>query len=179
MTTETAIAGCRRGDNTCQKYIFDSYSAAMLMVCMRYVRDLQDAEELMLGGFMKFYSSIDRLVYTGGSITAWLKKIMVNECLMFLRKRGKLNLVNEAYAAGQTEAETALGNVQLRELFRLITELPEGYRTVFNLFAVEGFSHREIAQMLGISEGTSKSQYSKARTMLQAKIKQQHLNQQQ
>lgn len=171
MTTEKAILGCKKKDRICQKYIFDSYSATMMMVCMRYVKSIQDAEELMLGGFLKFYNEIDRFVVEKGVLAAWLKKIMVNECLMFLRKKGKLNLVDEQLAEHQTDQYDALHGITVRELYTLITSLPDGYRTVFNLYAVEGYTHKEIGQLLGIGEGTSKSQFSKARHMLQKLVK--------
>jgi RNA polymerase sigma-70 factor (ECF subfamily) len=147
----------------------------MLMVCLRYVKSLPDAEELMLGGFMKFYSGIDRFVYAGGNITGWLKKIMVNECLMFLRKKGRLQIVDAELAEQQHDETNLLQGLNTRALYQMISDLPDGYRTVFNLFAVEGFSHREIAQLLGISEGTSKSQFSKARHQLQMQIKESEL----
>lgn len=140
----------------------------MLMLCMRYVKNLPDAEELMLNGFFAFYKSIDRFVYnTDNSITAWLKKIIVNECLMFLRKNGELKIVEEKYAVEAGADENLTAKISADELFREVLALPAGYRAVFNLYVVEGYSHKEIADMLGITEGTSKSQLSKARTMLQ------------
>ena len=156
-----------------QKYLFDRYAEAMLMVCMRYVKNLHDAEELMLTGFQKFYSSIARFTYAGeGSVGAWLKKIIVNECLGFLRKAGTFNYAGEAAAITIADSSNVLHDLSAAEIFRLITALPPGYRTVFNLFVVEGYTHREIAGLLGISEGASKSQLSKARHLLQTQIKQ-------
>jgi RNA polymerase sigma-70 factor (ECF subfamily) len=175
MTGQKAIEGCKRQDRICQKYIFDKYSDGMLMLCMRYVKHLQDAEELMLNGFFNFYKTIDRFVYSGdGSLVAWLKKIMVNECLMFLRKSNP-DSFREKAGDENGVAETGIDagiNEQMSaaEIFKVITTLPDGYRTVFNLFAIEGYSHKEIAELLNISEGTSKSQLNKARAMLQKKI---------
>ena len=143
------------------------------MVCMRYVKNLHDAEELMLTGFQKFYSSIARFRYAGeGSVGAWLKKIIVNECLGFLRKAGTFNYAGEAAAITIADSANVLHDLSAAEIFRLITALPPGYRTVFNLFVVEGYTHQEIAGLLGISEGASKSQLSKARHLLQQQIKQ-------
>ncbi len=171
MTGQKAIDGCKRQDRICQKYLFDRWSENMLMLCMRYVKNLPDAEELMLNGFYGFFRNIDRFVYNeDSSITAWLKKIMVNECLMHLRKKGELKIVEEKYAE-ETGAEETNSKMNADEIFRMITTLPAGYRTVFNLYVVEGYSHKEIAGLLKITEGTSKSQLSKARTMLQEKIK--------
>ncbi len=145
----------------------------MLMVCMRYVKNLPDAEEMMLNGFYNFFKSIDRFVYSNeGSIGAWLKKIMVNECLMFLRKKGELQIVEEEHAAETGIEDGHIGRMSANEIFRLIMTLPVGYRTVFNLFVVEGYSHKEIATLTGITEGTSKSQLNKARGMLQKTMKQ-------
>jgi RNA polymerase sigma-70 factor (ECF subfamily) len=142
---------------------------------MRYLKNLHDAEEMMQNGFFNFFRSIDRFIYNGkGSVGAWLKKIMVNECLMHLRKKG-LKIVNEQMAEGVETDGGQVSKMHATEIYRLVLDLPEGYRTVFNLFAVEGYSHREIAAMLGISEGTSKSQLSKARLMLQKVIKERAL----
>ena len=142
------------------------------MVCLRYVKSLPDAEEAMLNGFFNFYKAIDRFVYNGkGSIGGWLKKIMVNECLMYLRKQGRLNIVNEDHAAKIGEDDGQIARMNANEIFKLVMELPAGYRTVFNLFVVEGYSHKEIAGLLGITEGTSKSQLNKARLQLQKVIK--------
>ena len=171
MTEQRAIDGCRRQDRISQKYLFDTYSDGMLMVCLRYVKDLPDAEELMLNGFTSFFKSIDRFVYNGqGSIGGWLKKIMVNECLMFLRKKNRLVIVNEEHAMDVGSSSGQFEKMSAGELFQLILGLPTGYRTVFNLVAVEGYSHKEMAQMLGITEGTSRSQLNKARIMLQKAI---------
>ncbi len=172
MTFEKAIAGCKKQDRISQKHLFDSFSDGMLMVCMRYVKSLPDAEEIMLNGFYNFFKSIDRFEYKGqGSIGGWLKKIMVNECLIFLRKKGSLKIMDEGYAQEISVDDGMLARMNTNEIFQLIMTLPSGYRTVFNLFVVEGYSHKEIAGMLGISEGTSKSQLNKARVLLQKIMK--------
>ena len=146
------------------------------MVCMRYVKNLPDAEEVMLNGFYNFLRTTDRFVYNGkGSIGGWLKKIMVNECLMHLRKKEGIKVVEEGFAAEVTVSDGQMERMNATELFRLIVELPAGYRTVFNLFVIEGYSHKEIAELLGITEGTSKSQLSKARMMMQKSVKENEL----
>ncbi len=175
MTEEKAIEGCKRQDRISQKYLFDIYSDGMLMVCLRYVQHLPDAEELMLNGFFSFYKSVDRFVYSKGNLGGWLKKIMVNECLMFLRKKGALKTVDETQAAEISTDDQLLERMNANELFKLILELPAGYRTVFNLNAIEGYAHKEIATMLGITEGTSKSQLNKARSMMQKLVKEKML----
>ena len=173
MTEQKAIEGCKKQDRISQKYLFDAYSEAMLMVCLRYVKNLADAEELMLNGFYNFYKSIDRFIYSGqGAIGAWLKKIMVNECLMFLRKSGILKIADEGFAVDAITDDALSEKMNADDIFKIIITLPDGYRTVFNLFVIEGYSHKEIAAMLGITEGTSKSQLSKAKETLQKLVKQ-------
>ena len=176
MTEQKAIEGCKRQDRISQKYLFDAWSDGMLMLCMRYVKSLPDAEELMLNGFYNFFRTIDRFVYNGtGSLVAWLKKIMVNECLMFLRKKDGLKIVNGEYAAEAGADNGQLEKMAAAEIYKLIVALPAGYSTVFNLFVIEGYGHKEIAGMLGITEGTSKSQLSKAKAMMQKAIKEKNM----
>ena len=176
MTDQKAIEGCKKQDRISQKYLFDTYSDGMLMVCLRYVKHLADAEELMLNGFFSFYKTIDRFVYSHeGSIAGWLKKIMVNECLMFLRRKGALKMVEEKEAAAVSTDSDPLSRMSANEIFRLVMTLPAGYRTVFNLYAIEGYDHKEIAAMLGIAEGTSKSQLNKARLSLQQAMEKQNV----
>jgi len=176
MTPEKAIEGCKKQDRISQKYIFDTYSDGMLMVCLRYVKQLPDAEELMLNGFYNFFKTIDRFEFYGkSSIGGWLKKIVINECLMFLRKKGGLAIVDEDSALEVGIGDDPVARMNANEIFRLILELPVGYRTVFNMFVIEGYSHREISKMLGVTEGTSKSQLNKARNQLQKLIKEKDL----
>jgi RNA polymerase sigma factor (sigma-70 family) len=172
LTNESkTIEGCKKKDRIAQKHLFDCYSDGMLMVCLRYVKNLADAEEMMLNGFFKFFESIDRFVYTGkGSIAPWLKKIMINECLMLLRKKEEMKMMDETLAATLPASDDLFGSMNAAGILKLISGLPAGYRTVFNLFAVEGYSHKEIAEMLAITEGTSKSQLNKARALLQKEI---------
>jgi len=167
MTAQKAIEGCKRGDRISQKFIFDEYSEGMLIICLRYVKSLHDAEELMQNGFFQFFRSIDRFQFNGeNSIGGWMKKIMVNECLMFLRKNVGLNICNDEIATGPMVNDGPLSRLGANEILQLVLALPVGYRTVFNLFVVEGYSHKEIAAMLNIAVGTSKSQLNKARAML-------------
>lgn len=171
MNGQKAIEGCKRQDRISQKYIFDTWSDGMLMLCLRYVKNLHDAEEIMLNGFYNFFKHIDRFIYSGdGSIHAWLKKIMVNECLMFLRRKGELKIVEEKYAIEAANDDSMIDKMGAEEILKLIMEMPAGYSTVFNLFVIEGYSHKEISAMLRITEGTSKSQLSKAKLMLQKKL---------
>jgi len=173
MNESSIISMCKQGDRLGQKLLFDAYGKAMLLTCIRYVKNPHDAEELMLNGFFKFFRSIDRFEYGGaGTIGAWLKRIMVNECLMFLRRNGDMTLLPEERAAEVSIDESVLQKMQSDEIMMCIKLLPDGYRTIFNLHVIEGYNHKEIAALLQISEGTSKSQLYKARLFLQKIIQQ-------
>ena len=168
MDTSELIREAKRGSAAAQKYLFDQWSDRMLMICRRYVKNGEDSEELLLDGFYKFFKNLSSFVYQGdAALYAWLKRIMINECLMFLRKKNVFNIVTEAEADDILLPEEALNILSAAEIFNLIIQLPVGYRTVFNLYAVEGMPHLEIASLLGIAEGTSKSQLSKAKRLLQ------------
>ncbi len=170
MTEVELIAGCQQADTKAQKLLYERYVAQMYGVCKRYLKNDMDAEEALLNGFMKIYQHIAS--FEGkGSFEGWVRRIMVNEALGFLRKKEPLHLAIEddhvqIASSGSADQELAEG-----ELLELLLALPSGYRVVFNLYAIEGYGHKEIADMLGISEGTSKSQLSKARAMLQRRLK--------
>jgi RNA polymerase sigma-70 factor (ECF subfamily) len=173
MDISYLVREAKKGSAAAQKCIFDEWAGKMLLVCRRYVKAPEDAEELMLDGFHKFFRSLGGFEYQGdAALFAWLKKIMVNECLMFMRKKNLFVLVSESNAENSGVEEEALNRMSAAEIFNLIVQLPAGYRTVFNLYEIEGMSHREIATLLGISEGTSKSQLSKAKTSLQKMLAQ-------
>ena len=168
MNTLELIREAKRGSAAAQKYLFDQFARKMLLVCQRYVKNPEDAEELLLNGFYKFFTKISSFDYQGdGALYAWLKRIMVNECLMFLRSKNVLTIVTDAIAEEIPLQEEALDNLSAEEIFKLIIQLPIGYRTVFNLYAIEGMTHKEIAELFNISEGTSRSQFSKAKILLQ------------
>ena len=136
------------------------------MICGRYVKNREDAEEIMLDGFYKFFKNLSSFNFQGdAALFAWIKKIMINECLMFLRKKTVFNIVSDSVAEEVSLEEEALNNLSAAEIFGLVIRLPVGYRTVFNLFEIEGMAHKEIASLLGISEGTSKSQLSKSKAL--------------
>lgn len=167
------IQECKQGSAAAQKYLFDEYAESMLVVCYRYVKNREDAEELMLNGFFNFFKHIRRFKYEDeNSLAPWLRKIMVNECLMFLRSKNVFQLFSTNEIIEIAAGEEILSSMSADEIFNLVMELPAGYRTVFNLYVIEGMSHKEIAQMLNVSEGTSKSQLSKARNLLQKMISQ-------
>jgi RNA polymerase sigma factor (sigma-70 family) len=138
------------------------------MVCRRYVKNREDAEEMMLNGFYKFFKNLSSFSYqSDAALFAWMKKIMVNECLMFLRKKNVFTITSDLPSEEISLQEEALDNLSAAEIFNLVVQLPVGYRTIFNLYEIEGMNHKEIAALLNISEGTSKSQLSKSKVLLQ------------
>jgi len=168
MNTSELVKETKQGSTAAQKCLFDQFAEKMLLVCQRYVKSPEDAEELLLDGFYKFFTKISSFNYQGdAALYVWLKRIMINECLMFLRAKNVFTIVTDATAEEIPLQEEALDNLSAEEIFKLIIQLPVGYRTVFNLYAIEGMNHGEIADLLNISEGTSRSQFSKAKVLLQ------------
>lgn len=168
METSTLIKEAKRGSAAAQKCLFDQLSGKLNLVCRRYVKNQEDAEELLLDGFYKFFKNLHTFSYKNdAALYAWIKKIMVNECLMFLRKKNVFTIAADAGIEEFPLEEEALNYLSAVEIFNLIVQLPVGYRTVFNLHVIEGLGHSKIASTLGISEGTSKSQLSKAKFLLQ------------
>lgn len=173
MEVPELIREAKQGNANAQQSLFDRYADGMELVCRRYVKNREDAEELLLNGFYKFFKGLHSFHYKGeAALYVWLKKTMINECLMFLRKKTMFTVVAETDAEELMMEEDPLNNISANEIFNLIIRLPVGYRTIFNLYAIEGMSHVEIAALLGIAEGTSKSQFSKARTLLQKMLTQ-------
>ncbi len=173
MNIPTLVREAKQGSAAAQKYLFEFFADKMLPVCCRYVKSREDAEELMLDGFYKFFKNLPSFSYQGeAALYAWLKKIMINECLMFLRKKNVFSIVSESTAEEIVLEEEALNNLSAAEIFKLVVALPVGYRTVFNLYIIEGMEHKEIAALMGISESTSKSQLCKARLQLQKLLSQ-------
>ncbi|MBC6989867.1 MULTISPECIES: RNA polymerase sigma factor [Hymenobacter] len=170
MTDADLIAACRQGSSRAQKLLYERFAGMMLGVCIRYLRHREDAEEVMLMGFVKVFRALDQYRHEG-SFEGWIRRIMVNEALGQLRRKEPLHLAIDDYSADvAVTAADAESQLNEADLLGLLAELPAGYRTVFNLYALEGYSHPEIGELLGISEGTSKSQLSKARAMLQRRL---------
>ena len=144
----------------------------MFAVCLRYMGNRMPAEDILQDGFITLFSKLDS--YSGeGSFEGWARKIFVNTALMSLRKTDALKLSDDLEEAGNLSSDisTQIQNIGYKEIMKIVMKLPDGYRTVFNMFVVEGFSHKEIAQALNISEVTSRSQLQRARMILQEKIK--------
>jgi RNA polymerase sigma-70 factor (ECF subfamily) len=164
------ITGCLRRERSAQKHLYDFYSSRMYALCYRYVKDSMDAEDILVTAFTKILDRIDQ--YKGeGSFEGWIRRIMVNEALTFLRKNRSMYVETDLEAADrEPDYESISDHLEAEELMDLIQELPTGYRIVFNLYAIDGYSHKEIAAQLGISENTSKSQLSRARVFLQKRL---------
>lgn len=169
------VASAIKGDKRAQKAIFDSLSGKMFAVCLRYMGDRDSAEDVLQDGFVTLFTKLD--TYSGeGSFEGWARKIFVNTALMSLRRRDVLRQSDDVDAAWDVKADDPSPTQQIgyEELLRLISSLPPGFRTVFNMYVIEGYSHKEIGENLGISEATSRSQLQRARTMLQNKIKEKY-----
>lgn len=167
------IEGCKHNKRECQQYLYEKYARSMYGICLRYAPSTEAAQDLLQDGFLKIFTVISS--YTGkGSFEGWMKRVFVNLALENIRKE-KRNLFNEDVeslpdiADDNMDAKAAL--ISETDLLEMIEELPKGYQTVFNLYAIEDYSHKEIAQLLGIAEGTSRSQYIRARQILQEKVK--------
>ena len=171
MDETQLINGCRKGDRLAQKELYETYSRKMMGVCLRYVNDRETARDLLQDGFVKVFTSMDSFSGTG-SFEGWMRKIFVNCALEYLRKsdvlRESTDLDNTAELI--QPAGSVISDMSAAELMKLVQELPAGFRTVFNLFAIEGYSHKEISDMLNITESTSRSQFTRAKQMLQKRI---------
>lgn len=165
--TRILIEGCLRGEEAAQKQLYDTYARPMLGVCYRFTKSMEDAEDVLQEGFIRVFRNLGQ--YKGeGELGAWIRRIMVNAALNFLKKhqayRDEL-VIQEEYMHPVSDANPDV-SLHAKELVQLVRQLPPGYQTIFNLHAVEGYTHVEIGRMLGISEGTSRSQYMRARNLL-------------
>lgn len=161
-----------KGDRAAQKAIFDALAPKMMAVCLRYAGDREVAEDVLQDGFVTLFTKLES--FSGdGSFEGWARKIFVNTALMSLRKKDALRDSGdlELVTGRASEAASQLQTLGYKELMSLVAELPPVYRTAFNLFAIEGYSHKEIAEALGITEATSRSHVNRARTYLQERIK--------
>ena len=166
------IESCIKGDRAAQKALYDRLAPRMFPLCIRYVGDRSLAEDILQEGFITLFTRLES--YKGeGSFEGWARRIFVTTALMSLRKKDALKMSEDLEAARglKTETSSQVQNIGYKELMELIMTLPPGFRTVFNMYAIEGYSHKEIAQMLRITETTSRTQLSRARIWLQEKIK--------
>jgi RNA polymerase sigma-70 factor (ECF subfamily) len=172
MDELTLIAGCKRGESWARKELYELHASSMMSVCMRYVSNRETAKDLLQDGFIKVFTKIH--TYSGiGSFHGWMRRVFVTTALEYLRRNNVLRAsfdIDEYDGAMDNAGVSALEQLSADELLACIAELPNGYRTVFNLFAIEGYSHSEIAGMLNISESTSRSQFIRARKVLQKSV---------
>lgn len=164
------ILGCIREDRDCQLEVFQLYSGKMLSVCMRYARHQMEAEDILQDAFIKVFDNLEKFQYKG-SFEGWIRRIVVNTALKNYQKSSfqKERIGLETYEDQALEPEV-LSNLGEKEILKLISKLPDGYRQVFNLYVIEGYSHKEIADMLSIGESTSRSQLVKARKILKNQV---------
>ena len=170
INDDEIIQGCLRGQRASQQLLYDKYSAKMLGVCRRYLNDRDEAEDVMISSLMKVFVKLDQ--FKGeGSFEGWIRRLVINECLTFLRRNKSIFMAVDVEQAEREPDYKAIDDkLQVSDLLALVDQLPIGYKTVFNLYAIEGYSHKEIAQNLDISVNTSKSQLSRARSLLQHKL---------
>lgn len=164
------IQGCLKGDRAAQRHLYDNYSGKFLAICIRYLKDREHAEDVMIEGFMKIFDKLSQF-QAKGSFEGWMKRIIVTQALMTLRSNRHLMMeVNMENESDYQDHQYELNHLETQDLMNMVEGLPIGYRTVFNLYAIEGFSHQEIAELLGVTESTSKSQLNRARNVLKEKI---------
>ncbi len=164
---EKLVKECLKGKPGAQKRLYDQFASSMLGVCYRYTKNLQDAENVLQEGFVKVFLNLHKF-RNEGELGGWIRKIMVNSCITYLKanRRYSYEMPSPEYASHPVIQDDLDLKMDVKQLAGLIRELPSGYQTIFNLHAIEGFSHVEIGGMLGISDGTSRSQYARARSML-------------
>ncbi len=165
------IQGCIKQDRSSQSRLYELFAPKMFMVCQRYAKNREEAEEILQEGFMKVFEFIHQFKFAG-SFEGWMRKIMVNCALQKYRNKTSLRPVIsiDTVSIEQPDNEDILSRLGTKELLDMVQQLPPGYRMVFNLYVFEGMKHREIAECLGISEGTSKSNLSDARAILQRAV---------
>ena len=168
MTEEAILKGCLKKDAAAQRELYNRYSPKMLAVCYRFAHNREDAEDMLQEGFIKVFSQVHTFE-SRGAFEGWIRRIIVHTCINILKKNKKFNeSVDIIHATGvQVREESVPSIIQAKQVVECIRLLPIGYRTVLNLYALEGYNHREIAGMLDIEESTSRSQYTRAKAMLE------------
>jgi RNA polymerase sigma factor (sigma-70 family) len=171
MTEQSIIAGCLQNDPLAQRELYNRYSPKMLSVCYRFAQNREDAEDMLQEGFIKVFTQIHTF-QNKGAFEGWVRRIIIHTCINLLKKNKKFHeqLSLEYAETVQFREETIPSMMQARQVVECIRQLPLGYRTVLNLYAIEGFSHKEIGTMLDIEESTSRSQYTRAKNMLETML---------
>jgi RNA polymerase sigma factor (sigma-70 family) len=169
-TIDSLLEGCRRGDRKAQESLYKTLASRMMGICLRYAKDTFEAEDVLQMGFVKVFQKVSD--FRGeGSFEGWVRRIMVNTAIESYRKNLRnLNIVDIDEVYDQPQNTFDMSGLELKDLLKLVQQLSNGYRLVFNMYVIEGYSHKEIAKQLGITEGASKSQLSRARAILKEKI---------
>lgn len=162
---EELIQGCLRKDRTAQKQVFDLFASPMLGLCKRYIKNQAEAEDTLICAFTKIFEKIHQFKHEG-SFEGWIRRIVINEALTRLRKNRMMYVETELADAVHEPDYDSADNLAVEDIMNMVRALPDGYRIVFNMYAIDGYNHKEIADHLGISENTSKSQLSRARNYL-------------
>lgn len=169
---EELIALSIKGDGSAQNELYRRYAPKLWGVCLRYAKNRMSAEDILQEGFIRIFTYLDRFE-NKGSFEGWMRRTMVNTAINYYKKN--LSTAREAeyheYHSGKSNDADALSKLSHQELLKMVQQMPDGYRTVFNLYIIEGFSHKDVAEMLNVSENTSKSQLSRARAFLQERIR--------
>ncbi len=172
LSEEELVRRCIGKDRHAHEFLFNQFYQELYIIAMRYLSDHHNAEDVVIQSFTRVFKYLKNFSYQGpGSLGKWIRTILINEAIRSLKKRNLIEFNDEIkHMDTQNLEANALQQMQASDILRMIEKLPTGYRTVFNLFAVEGFSHKEIADKLGISESTSKTQLKKARHQLMNNI---------
>ena len=173
MDEHTLLNDCLKGSPVAQRKLFELFAPKMLGVCMRYMKSQEEAEDVLQEGFIKVFNKLEAFE-RAGSLEGWVRRIMVNTALDQLRKNAKFansyDISEQEYKLENTDY--TFEKLVAKDLMKLVNAMPEGYKVVFNMFAIEGYGHKEIGELLNISENTSKSQYSRARAYLREQLEQ-------
>ncbi len=171
LKDENLIKECLKNNRVAQKELYDKYSSKLMGVCIRYTNSKEDAEDMLIEGFTLIFQKLS--MFKGdGSFEGWMKRIMINNAISHFRTNSKYRFhkdIEEVYNEIEKQ-ESIIEKMEAQRIMKLVNSMPKGYRMIFNLYAVEGYTHREIADKLDLSEGTSKSQFSKARKWLQNRL---------
>jgi len=166
---EKLIKKAIQNNRDAQQRLYYLYAPKMLSICRYYIKDIQFAEEVMLNGFLKVFTNLNKFE-NKGSFEGWIRRIMIRESISFLRKKQHIEFVSDESEFSDNAINTIYSDMDVAQIQQLIDSIPDGYRIVFIMYAIEGYKHQEIAALLNITEGTSKSQLYKARKILQKKI---------
>ncbi len=167
MEIELLIEECKKQNILAQRLLYEKFCTQLFNCCKRYIQNNEDAEECLMNGFHIIYKSIHKFSYINdSSFVGWLRRIVINECLNFLRKKNRFDFTQIENDDLISVEPTVFENIESRDLLKIIEQMPIGYKTILNLYVVEQMSHKEISELLNITEGTSKSQLSRARVNL-------------